>query len=82
MISEGEAIFYIEYLDHARSPDLNRLESNPVVLWCTGKIAQESNEFLALLCSGVKNEMPTSHPTYEIILKSAITIKELIHIVK
>jgi len=81
MISEGEAIFYIEYLDHARVSDLKRLDTKMITLWCVGKIVKESEEFLAVICSGVKNELPSSQPTYEVILKSAIRKKELIYTV-
>ena len=80
MISVGEAIYYIEYKDHARTNDLDRLE-NGFILWCVGKIAKESDEFLAIICSGTKNDIPSSQPTYEIILKSAIIKKELIYVV-
>jgi len=81
MISEGEAIYYIEYLDHLRSSDLERIDKKPFQLWCCGKIAKDSNGFIAVICSGAKDEIPNTQPTYEIILKSAITKKELIHVV-
>ena len=81
MINVGEAIYYIEYKDHARSNNLERL-NNPFILWCVGKIAKESKEFIAVICSGTKSETPSSQPTYEIVLKSAIIKKEVIYIVE
>lgn len=82
MISTGEAIFYVEYLDHGLISDLKELKKNPLTLWAVGKIFQESEEFIAVICSGTKHRLPNSKPTYEIIVKSAIIKKELIHIVE
>lgn len=82
MISEGTPIYYIEYLDHARSENIKRLESKPFILWCCGTIAKESEAYIAVICSGTKDHLPSSQPTYEIVLKSAIIKKELIFTVK
>ncbi|HEC92901.1 MAG TPA: hypothetical protein ENI51_07935 [Candidatus Atribacteria bacterium] len=81
MLSTGEAIWYIEYLDHARISNWEKFKDEPITLWCVGKIAQENDDFIAVICSGVKDRQPTSQPTYEIILKKAIIFKQLIYIV-
>lgn len=83
MITPGEAIYYIEYFDHGKTYNQpTEIFKNPFKLWCTGKIAEESDDFLAVICSGTIDRKPNTEPTYEIILKSAIITKELIHIVK
>ena len=82
MISTGEAIYYIEYLDHGLVSDLNAIKKKPLTLWTTGKVFKEDEDFIAVVCSGTKHRLPNSKPTYEIIVKSAITKKELIHIVE
>ena len=78
MISKGESIWYVEYKDHGRVYSLDDL---PLILWCVGKIAKETDDFLAVVCCGTKEQMPSSMPALEIILKSAIIKKELIYIV-
>lgn len=82
MISSGEAIYFIEYLDHGLVSDLNELEKKPLTLWTCGKVFKEEDNFLAIICSGTKNREPNVKSTYEIIVKSAITKKELIYIVE
>lgn len=82
MISPGEAIYYFEYLDHAKSfSDPKEIFKKPFKLWCTGKILTESEDFIAVVCSGTIGRKPNSSPSFEIIVKSAITKKEVIHIV-
>jgi len=82
MISAGEALYYIEYLDHGLiSSNFKEFEKNPLILWACGKIAHENNDFVAVVCSGVKNREPSSKPQLEIIVKKAIITKELIHTV-
>jgi len=83
MISPGEAIYYIEYLDHGKtSSNPKKIFANPLTLWCVGKVLTESEDFLAVVCSGTKERKPSTEPSYEIILKSAITKQEVIYIVK
>jgi len=82
MISTGEKIFYIEYLDHGLTTDFEDLEENPLTLWVVGKIFKETEEFMAVICSGTKHRLPSSKPSYEIVVKAAITKKELIHVVE
>ena len=81
MISTGEIIFFIEYLDHGLVSDLENLKEKPLTLWVVGKIAQENDDFIAVVCSGTKHRLPNSKPNYEVIVKSAIIKKEVIHIV-
>ena len=82
MISTGEAIFYIEYLDNGITEDLETLDEDPLTLWVVGKIFKESEVFIAVVCSGSKYRLPNVKSTYEVIVKSSIIIKELIHIVE
>ena len=71
MISSGDKIYYFEYMDHAkRYGNPSRILKNPSILWCCGKIAEESEDFIAVVCSGTKKVKPSSEPSFEIILKS------------
>lgn len=82
MISSGEAIYYIEYLDHGLVSDLEKLEKNPLTLWVVGKIFKEADKFYALVCSGTKFREPTSKPYLEVVQKCTIITMELIHTVE
>jgi len=83
MLSIGDRIYYFEYMDHAKTfGDPSKIMNDPCILWCSGKIFQESDDFLAILCSGTKNKLPSSEPSYEIIYKKAIIKQEEIYIVK
>lgn len=82
MISVGEAIYFIEYLDHGKVfSDPKEIFKKPLKLWCVGKILSESDDFIAVICSGTIGRKPSTEPSYEIILKSAITKKEVIYTV-
>ncbi len=73
-------LYYIEYLDHMRTDkSLQDLRKNPPILWCCGKIFNEDGDFLAVLCSGIRDRAPSTEPTYEIIFKKAIIKKQLIY---
>lgn len=73
-------IYYFEYIDHGKIyQDPKTVFKNPLTLWCVGKIAEETKDLMAVVCSGVKDRNPSSQPSYEIIVKSAITKKKLIY---
>lgn len=83
MINSGEVIYYIEYLDHAKIySDPEETFKKPFTLWCVGKIFKESDDYIAVVCSGTKARPPNTEPSYEIVLKSAIIKKEVVHIVE
>lgn len=85
ILKEESKIYYIEYLDHGRTPDnMEEVKKNPLTLWCCGFIVNENDqdsEYYALISMGsrfrdVKPKM------YNYILKRCITEKSVIHIVK
>jgi len=84
MINSGEAIYYFEYLDHGKTfGDPKGVLKNPLILWCVGKIYEQDDNFLAVVCSGSKTrESLKSQVSYEIIYKKAIITQELVHIVE
>ena len=82
MISVGEAIFYFEYYDHGRTWDKPKeIFKNPLILWCCGKIFEDSGDFIAVITAGTKGRIPSSQPAYEIIYKPAIIKQELVKVV-
>ena len=84
ILNDGSKIYFIEYLDHGRTPDkMDESKKKPLTLWCCGYIVnedEEDEEYIALISMGsrFRNSKPKM---YNYILKRAITKKFVIHIV-
>lgn len=84
ILKEGSKIYFIEYLDHGRSPDnMEEIKKKPLILWCCGYIVNEDEdeEYYALISIGTRfrEQKPKM---YNYVLKRAITKKIVIHVVK
>ncbi len=74
----GDSLYYFEYLDHMCTDKFpHDLEKKPPILWCCGKIIKETNNYIVVVSSGIRDRNPSAELTYEIVLKRAI-IKNLL----
>ena len=85
ILKEKSKIYYIEYLDHGRSPDTNEeIKKNPLTLWCSGYIVNEDDhdaEYYALISMGSRFR-DIRPKMYNYILKKCITKKIVVQIIK